>query len=812
MMANFVVGTNSDSDEAPAMVENISTAQHAQSADDLMVHPPPSQDVGQQTIPHQILAQEDLDDILKSAFGEMAVMDAKTDDGFYPSSGGKPQVSTTNTTWEERCFDSDELYGRYKQEGNDLFKNGDIEASIQCYSKAIDVNNTDSRIFTNRSAAYFRLGHYELSIVDADTAIRINPQGEKGYYRKACAHRKLNHSVIADVCASIANYFAAGRIQFPADVFTDTGPQLCTNITRISSLSPDIKGHIERSTYSSTIFLVESGTYNIPGPIYLAGNRLIAVVGLGQVNLAGNGAAIRIPATMALMGSGNGQAVYMSNVCISNVHDHALSCQARCELAVEYCSFENVDQAAVALCGGSKCLLRHSLVKRCGGTGILAADPDTEVTLYACHILNGEIFALEVREGAKMNATECILDGNNKGILCWDKARYFGLEDSSVRNCRSEGILLRDNLIAVLKGNEFLQPGLFGISCDFQANIVATENIIQGAKTHGVYVKGGSHASLKSNDISRCFCAGVAIGMNYAGKVLLEGNYIHHNKGRHGVEIEAEHEAFKVKQKQLNEAIRRGLSPEMMGFSLPRGETRIFSDPPLMRDNRIEHNNVNISAMPAQHRTCNACGKSTGSKSSVCAQCFSVEYCNIECQKQHRKQHKKTCKATLAERSVVLNQKDHQCCEEEIQHIAPPVPGAKLSSYRRSDRSGARIIVKAQTNAWRASGKSRKRTHIRATTTGHEGLTGPSCDVKLSQVINAMNKDFEVFLYNRSREFYMRICHENLYNFITEKGVPGAIGLDTKKLYLFAKWERGSSGAVDHLRVFFRVAAPLQSW
>jgi tetratricopeptide (TPR) repeat protein len=49
------------------------------------------------------------------------------------------------------------------------------EGALEDYNKAIQLNPHDSKAFSNRSALYCKSGNYSRAIMDATTAISINP-------------------------------------------------------------------------------------------------------------------------------------------------------------------------------------------------------------------------------------------------------------------------------------------------------------------------------------------------------------------------------------------------------------------------------------------------------------------------------------------------------------------------------------------------------------------------------------------------------------------------------------------------------------
>lgn len=67
----------------------------------------------------------------------------------------------------------------WKERGNNYFKKGNFKQSIDCYTKAIQLDPSNPFYFTNRSAAYFNIKQYQKSIEDAKSAINIDSSFDK---------------------------------------------------------------------------------------------------------------------------------------------------------------------------------------------------------------------------------------------------------------------------------------------------------------------------------------------------------------------------------------------------------------------------------------------------------------------------------------------------------------------------------------------------------------------------------------------------------------------------------------------------------
>ncbi|XP_058106106.1 uncharacterized protein LOC131249376 isoform X3 [Magnolia sinica] len=73
-----------------------------------------------------------------------------------------------------------------KDEGNELFKAGNYLKAAALYTQAIKKDPSNPTLYSNRSAAFLHLVKLNKALVDAETTITLNPQWEKGYFRKGC--------------------------------------------------------------------------------------------------------------------------------------------------------------------------------------------------------------------------------------------------------------------------------------------------------------------------------------------------------------------------------------------------------------------------------------------------------------------------------------------------------------------------------------------------------------------------------------------------------------------------------------------------
>ncbi|EPS72637.1 hypothetical protein M569_02119, partial [Genlisea aurea] len=83
------------------------------------------------------------------------------------------------------------LVGRARTRGNDLFKSDRYTEACSAYAEGLRLDPSNSVLYCNRAACWFKLGHWEKSVDDCDQALRIQPNYSKALLRRAAANSKL---------------------------------------------------------------------------------------------------------------------------------------------------------------------------------------------------------------------------------------------------------------------------------------------------------------------------------------------------------------------------------------------------------------------------------------------------------------------------------------------------------------------------------------------------------------------------------------------------------------------------------------------
>jgi len=79
----------------------------------------------------------------------------------------------------------------FKEKGNEFFKKGDYERAIENYTYATEMDPKNHIFMTNRSLCYASMKNWAKSLRDADKAIALKADWEKGWYRRGVALSNL---------------------------------------------------------------------------------------------------------------------------------------------------------------------------------------------------------------------------------------------------------------------------------------------------------------------------------------------------------------------------------------------------------------------------------------------------------------------------------------------------------------------------------------------------------------------------------------------------------------------------------------------
>ncbi|KAL8512221.1 hypothetical protein ACS0TY_018611 [Phlomoides rotata] len=83
------------------------------------------------------------------------------------------------------------LVGRARARGNDLFKSERFTEACSAYGEGLRLDTSNSVLYCNRAACWFKLGQWERSVDDCNQALLIQPNYIKALLRRAASNSKL---------------------------------------------------------------------------------------------------------------------------------------------------------------------------------------------------------------------------------------------------------------------------------------------------------------------------------------------------------------------------------------------------------------------------------------------------------------------------------------------------------------------------------------------------------------------------------------------------------------------------------------------
>ena len=191
------------------------------------------------------------------------------------------------------CEDSNvDRSRRYKDVGNIFFSLGDYSRSLEFYNKALNLNQGDAKLLTNRVVAQVKLSKQKAqsqhlkeqqnilqrALQDSISAISADPSWVKGYYWKAVCLAELGQRGASLAAAAVAEcLFPLQWTQIPAVV-----EHFGCYIVKDVATSEDLGRAVEISE-NSLVIVVRSGKYVLTQPLKVPSNAVI--VGLGKVEI-----------------------------------------------------------------------------------------------------------------------------------------------------------------------------------------------------------------------------------------------------------------------------------------------------------------------------------------------------------------------------------------------------------------------------------------------------------------------------------------------------------------------------------------------
>ncbi|XP_051207077.1 uncharacterized protein [Lolium perenne] len=99
--------------------------------------------------------------------------------------------STTRSSPEKPRNKTMDKIADLKSQGENAVKRKDYLGASKIYSEALELDNCDATLYSNRSLCYVQIGKSQKALLDAHVCIARRPNWVKGYYRKGAAHMSL---------------------------------------------------------------------------------------------------------------------------------------------------------------------------------------------------------------------------------------------------------------------------------------------------------------------------------------------------------------------------------------------------------------------------------------------------------------------------------------------------------------------------------------------------------------------------------------------------------------------------------------------
>ena len=95
-------------------------------------------------------------------------------------------IGGTETKSENGDANTKEMAEKMKADANACFKLEKFAAAEELYTKAIELDNTNSVYYANRSITHLKQENFGYALADASKAIELDASYTKAYYRYTC--------------------------------------------------------------------------------------------------------------------------------------------------------------------------------------------------------------------------------------------------------------------------------------------------------------------------------------------------------------------------------------------------------------------------------------------------------------------------------------------------------------------------------------------------------------------------------------------------------------------------------------------------
>ena len=652
-----------------------------------------------------------------------------------------------------------------RMKGNDLFKKGFYNDALKVYTDAIEKSrNTDLfdvTLFSNRASVYLKLKQYDAALQDADAYIFQRPKCWKGYARKALALVDMGDVHGASVAAGLAYYYERNvfrdfepfRRKF--DFFQSMRMTVCRNNSDFSKRFLVTRGH----SFVNRVLGVDD--YEDFQVILLEPNDyLVSLHTIDPRLFSHDGQLLPIDALCLVGTSGECRVTFDDNLSVKlckilvahNVtfrSRHNFHFEPGSVVKLSHCSFESTEDVFTSFCCKGELKVHSCKFHDCTKGGLLVVG-DAEVE-------NSEFYGngaagLEVRDGGRLVVRNSKMYANKQGLLIGPKVKECVVDDCELYDNKWGGIVVANCTSSVtIKGNRIYDNDEPGITVmDASKAVCICENEIFKNRHWGTHISDLSQAVVKKNKIHNNVYGGVLLNaLHY--KSVVEYNEIFSNSGPgiHEVGVQT--------------------MDRWIGNKLD--------------DNKEKRNQ---STAQSEAKLCYYCMK-PGKNLKKCGKCYTAQYCDQNCQKQHWKDHKEVCNRYLSDASILLKYKVLPI----IEHHSP----SSLHDYRyhgiRGERAPGLLPLGSK---YCPPPNATQRFIVKISAGVPFDQTEEDCSV--------------VQLYDRSLTIDGHLTGaEQIYHLVEQYGSMGQLYNNWKKLFMWAKGPEDGK-----LRVFINEFPPYQNW
>ena len=686
-----------------------------------------------------------------------------------------------------------------RQEGNQAVHVKEYGKALSLYNKAIELNSTDYRLYSNRALCHLKLSKPKKALEDCEECLSLKPNYGKALLRKVWALDELmkgakcqdNLKGNAVATAALAHHLDsnADNRRFINERFTDLYYEVISSDNQLEQAL--------RFRQAPKTLLLREGEYNVSQ--FLVAGFDTHVVGLGsgavlncrQVFVVENATCffqnVRFPSgNPPLVCQGGSGIIHLSHCKISagfsrcqdypecNGGEGCVAASRGKQICERTLSFGKplksgfTGYPGIQVKGGSTMYITLSHIHHCGGGGALVSEKGSRLFVRKCEVYSNQN-GLEAKDGGQLIATENNVYGNSThGFLIGPDPGCCLISNNKIFENQKEGVYVANNkqeALVTVDGNDIHHNMAFGLSLT-DCHLSISNNKIFENGFWGILCITRTSAKIMGNDIFGNKCGGIFIGINFCGKVAINSNVIRDHAGPSLHYLEGPFpDASTIHESDPH-------------FRLPPGETKFYSYPPTQENNQVFNNTEGLfhpeEAIERLETGCCHCFEKLCQKGvKRCPECYIAVYCGLDCLQNHRQKHKSLCAVLNRRYSTTVDLHKLPKFETENRYFGPHLKGiGKCPPPKKKGRHA--FIIKVQTTSLNCHPKQMMRVY--------------------DQSLAAVHHDIQ---------------SSDVFNMVMECGVLGQLNKFTsKKAYFWATFTDGGK----KLDIFLSHLAPYQQW